>query len=42
MATKNATYKVYNGTSWDDIYFKTAASQVGESSTLKFLTFAIL
>lgn len=37
MATKNATYKVYNGTSWDDIYFKTSASQVGESTTLKFL-----
>ena len=35
--TKNATYKVYNGTDWDTIYFATSAAQVGESSTLKFL-----
>lgn len=38
MATnKNATYKVYNGTDWDTIYFATSAAQVGESTTLKFL-----
>lgn len=35
--TKNATYKVYNGTDWDTIYFATSAGQVGESETLKFL-----
>lgn len=39
MATTiNATYKKYNGTDWDTIYFKTSASQVGESNgTLNFL-----
>ena len=36
-ATKNATYKIYNGTDWDTVYFKTSANQVGESSTLCFL-----
>ena len=35
--TKNATYKIYNGTDWDTIYFKTSAGQVGESSSLVFL-----
>lgn len=35
--TKNATYKIYNGTDWDTVYFKTSANQVGESSTLYFL-----
>lgn len=35
--TKTATYKVYNGTDWDTIYFATSAAQVGESTTLKFL-----
>ena len=37
MANYNATYKQYNGTSWDVLYFKTSAGQVGESSTLYFL-----
>lgn len=37
MATKNATYRIYNGTAWEDVYFKTSAAQVGESTTLKFL-----
>lgn len=36
--TKNATYKIYNGTDWDTIYFKTSAGQVGESNgSLNFL-----
>lgn len=35
--TKQATYKQFNGTDWDTIYFKTSAGQVGESSTLYFL-----
>lgn len=37
MATKNATYRIYNGTAWEDVYFKTSAAQVGESTNLKFL-----
>lgn len=37
MATLNATYRIYNGTAWEDVYFKTSAAQVGESATLKFL-----
>ena len=37
MATKNATYKLYNGTDWDIYYFKTSAGQVGETTNLKFL-----
>ena len=35
--TRNATYKQFNGTDWDTVYFKTSAGQVGESSTLYFL-----
>lgn len=34
----SATYKVYNGTTWEEYYFKTSASQVGVSSTRKFIT----
>jgi len=37
MATINATYKRYNGTSWDTIYFATSAAQVGESSSRFFI-----
>ena len=37
MATKNATYKIFNGTDWDTYYFQTSATQVGETSNLKFL-----
>lgn len=36
-ATKNATYKIYNGTDWDTVFFKTSVNQVGETSTLCFL-----
>lgn len=36
-STRNATYKIYNGTDWDTYYFKTSAGQVGESSSLVFL-----
>ena len=36
-ATKNATYKIYNGTDWDTVFLKTSANQVGETSTLCFL-----
>jgi len=35
--TKTATYKRYNGTDWDTIYFATSASQVGESSARFFI-----
>lgn len=35
--TKKATYKRYNGTDWDTIYFYTGADQVGETSSLWFL-----
>lgn len=35
--TRNATYKIYNGSDWDTYYFKTSAGQVGESSSLVFL-----
>lgn len=34
---KTATYRQYDGSNWVDVYFKTSASQVGESSTLYFL-----
>ena len=37
MATKQATYKIYNGSTWDTYHFETAAGQVGESSTRKFI-----
>lgn len=36
-STRNATYKIYNGTDWDIYYFKTSAGQVGETTTLNFL-----
>ena len=37
-STRNATYKIYNGTDWDTYYFKTSAGQVGETNgTLNFL-----
>ena len=35
--TLKATYKQFNGTDWDTVYFKTSAGQVGESSSLVFL-----
>lgn len=35
--TKNATYKIFNGTDWDTYYFKTSAGQVGESGSRKFI-----
>lgn len=38
MAIKNAIYKVDNGSSFDDIYFKTSGSQVVEDSTHRFTT----
>ena len=37
MAT-NAVYKVYNGSSWVEYYFKTSAAQVGVSASRKFVT----
>jgi hypothetical protein len=37
MAT-NAVYKVYNGSSWVEYYFKTSAAQVGVSASRKFIT----
>lgn len=40
MAQKNATYKVYNGSSFDEIMLKTLAEQVVESSARKFVTTA--
>lgn len=40
MAQKNATYKVYNGSTFDEIMLKTLAEQVAESSTRKFVTAA--
>lgn len=33
----NATYRRYNGTSWETIHFKTNAGQVVETSTKRFL-----
>lgn len=38
MAQKNATYKVYNGSSFDEIMFKTLATQVVEDATHRFCT----
>lgn len=35
--TKYATYKRYNGTDWDTIYFATSAGQVGETSSRFFI-----
>lgn len=35
--TKTATYKRYNGTDWDTIYFATLASQVAESDSKFFI-----
>lgn len=40
MAQKNATYKVYNGSTFDEIMLKTLAEQVVESSARKFVTAA--
>lgn len=37
MATKHATYKIYNGSDWDTYYFATSAAQVGESNSRKFV-----
>ena len=34
----NSSYKIYNGSSWEEYYFKTSAGQVGVSSTRKFIT----
>ena len=38
MATKKATYQYDNGSSWDEIMFKTTADQVVESSTKRFVS----
>lgn len=35
--THNSTYKRYNGTDWDTIYFKTTAGQVVETTAKRFL-----
>lgn len=40
MAQKKATYKVYNGSNFDEIMLKTLAEQVVESSVRKFVTAA--
>lgn len=40
MAQKNATYKVFNGSTFDEIMLKTLAEQVVESSARKFVTAA--
>lgn len=37
MAT-NAVYKVYNGSTWVEYYFKTSAAQVGVTAARKFVT----
>lgn len=37
MAIKNATYKIYTGSAWDEIHFKTSASQVNETNLKVFL-----
>lgn len=37
MAIKNATYKIYTGSAWDEIHFKTSALQVNETSAKVFL-----
>lgn len=36
--TKNASYKRYNGTDWDTIYFATTYSQVGTNDSNFFMT----
>ena len=38
MATKKATYRYDNGSSWDEIMFKTTADQVVESTTKRFVS----
>lgn len=38
MAQKKATYKVYNGSSFDEIMLKTLASQVIQDATHRFIT----
>lgn len=40
MAQKNGTYKVYNGSGFDEIMLKTLAEQVVESTARKFVTAA--
>lgn len=37
-SNKNATYKRFNGTDWDTLYFATTAAQVGVSASRKFIT----
>lgn len=38
MAQKKATYKVYNGSNFDEIMLKTLASQVIQDATHRFIT----
>lgn len=38
MATKKGTYKIDNGTGYDEIMFKTTAEQVVESTTKRFVS----
>ena len=38
MAIKKAIYKVDNGSGFDEIYFKTSAEQIEESSSRRFVT----
>ena len=38
MATKKATYQYDNGSSWDEIMFKTTADQVVESTSKRFVS----
>lgn len=38
MAIKKATYQYDNGTTWDEIMFKTTADQVVEDSSRRFVS----